>query len=316
MSKTPSIYAFGESGDNSTDTICVKPYGSERPLRITLVILGVLLWFVIIASIVGAAYAIFLGVFFFIAHMSLIAYLRGSAVKLGPQQIPELHNRIVTIAKRLGFKKMPDAYLMQSGGALNAFATRFMGTNFVVLYADIVDACGDNGDALDFIIAHELGHLHRGHLKWRWLIIPAYFIPFLGSAYSRACEFTCDRYGYLATSNHEKSLQGLCILAAGPKHAALLNRKEFAAQSRDLDTVFMRLGEWLASHPALALRLAALHPELKPEKKGSTAFVTAIAFLLGLGLVTVPVVGVAFIAKAAIHDVQNKMKQQPAYRTQ
>lgn len=308
MSKVQTNYPFGEHDLRLSPVISVEPHGNEKPLRIILLVIGVLLWIPITVSIVGALYAILLGVFFFIAHLSLITHLRGSAVKLGPQQMPELHQRIVTLAKRLDFKKAPDAYLMQSGGGLNAFATKFFGTDFVVLYSDMVEACGDNTDALDFIIAHELGHIHRGHLKRRWLIIPAYFIPFLGSAYSRACEFTCDRYGYLTSSNQENSLLGLCILAAGPKHAVLLNRKEFAAQRCDLDTVFMRLGEWLASHPPLSIRLAALNPALKPEKRGNKAFVTLAAFLLATGLVAVPVVGGAAWINILTHDLRDKMQ--------
>jgi hypothetical protein len=81
----------------------------------------------------------------------------------------------------------PAASLMLAGGSLNALATRFLGSDFIVLFSDLLEACGDNAAARDFIIAHELGHLRAGHLRWRRLLAPGMVVPFLGSAYSRAC---------------------------------------------------------------------------------------------------------------------------------
>jgi len=50
--------------------------------------------------------------------------------------------------------ELPDIYIVQSGGLLNAFATRFFGRHFVVLYSDIVEMIEDNQEKdLSFIIA-------------------------------------------------------------------------------------------------------------------------------------------------------------------
>jgi Zn-dependent protease with chaperone function len=126
------------------------------------------------------------------------------------------------VARRIGLDETPDTYLMQSGGALNAFATRFLGLDLVVLYADLLDACGDNAAARDMIIAHELGHVRAGHLKGHWFLLPAMLVPFLGTALSRAREYTCDRYGAAGAGDREGALLGLTILAAGGKHAPLV----------------------------------------------------------------------------------------------
>jgi Zn-dependent protease with chaperone function len=290
----------------SNGAITVTPSAPEAPLRALLLIIGIALWIVFILSVVGLVYGIILGLFIFFAHMSLIAHLRGSSIKLGPNQMPELHGRVVELSRRIGLEKVPDVYLRQSGGLLNAFATRFGRAKFVVLFSELVYACGDNVNALDFIIAHELGHLHRGHLNLRWLVGPALFIPFLGSAYSRACEYTCDRYGFQASNDPNRSLDGLCILAAGPQFAPAVNRKAFAAQDHDLNTAFMKLGEWFASHPPLALRLAALVPNLQPARVSSvTASLGALA--IASLIVIVPVGGAAFLIKSAIDDLNRKI---------
>ena len=153
--------------DHRNRAISVSPDAAEVPLRIVLMITGSVLWIAFVVSIIGLVYGIVLGLVFFFVQLSLIAHIRGSSIKLGPQQMPELYARVEEIAQRIGMKRMPDVYLQQSGGALNAFATRFGRARFVVLFSDLVKACGDNVDALDFIIAHELGHIHRGHLNWR-----------------------------------------------------------------------------------------------------------------------------------------------------
>jgi Zn-dependent protease with chaperone function len=183
-----------------------------------------------------------------------------------------------------------------------------------VLFSDLVHACGNNVHALDFIIAHELGHLHRGHLNLRWLFAPALFIPFLGTAYSRACEYTCDRYGFQASDDPDLSLDGLCILAAGPQFAPAVNRRAFAAQDRDLNTAFMKLGEWFATHPPLALRLSALASNLRPARVSSlSASLGALA--VAVLIVVIPIGAGGFFIKSAIDDVAKTIANASNART-
>jgi len=299
--------AFAASPSAAID---VSPSTSEVPLRIVVFIVAIALWIVFIVSVVGLVYGLILGLVFFFAHLMLIAHVRGSSVKLGPQQMPELYNRVVDIAHRIGMKRVPDVYLQQHGGILNAFATRFGRRRFVVLYSDLVRACGDNLDALDFIIAHELGHIHRGHLNWRWLVAPALFVPFLGTAYSRACEYTCDRYGFQASSDKNRSLDGLCILAVGPQFVPYVNKQAFAAQRDDLNTAFMKLGHWFSTHPPLADRVAALNPSLHAASGGSIG-ATLGALAMAFVLFVVPIAGGAYVIKAAIDDAQSKIAGKP-----
>jgi hypothetical protein len=96
---------------------------------------------------------------------------------------------------------MPEVYLQQQDGAINAFATRFLRSHMVVLMADLLEACGSNDAARDMIIGHELGHIRAGHLRFHWVLLPVAFVPFVGSALSRAREYTCDRYGRAAVGS-------------------------------------------------------------------------------------------------------------------
>jgi Zn-dependent protease with chaperone function len=244
------------------DPITVDPWPSEEPLFVFSLVVSVLIWIVLLITIIGAIYAAMFGVFFFLLHLGFIAHVRGSAVRLGPNQFPELHQRVAQLAVRMGMTTVPEAYLMQAGGSLNAFATRFLGVNFIVLYADLLEACGSNDAARDMIIAHELGHIHRGHVRWHWLLLPSNIVPFLAMALSRAREYTCDRYGRAGAESTDGALLGLSILAAGAKYGPRVNREALVAQRETLNTGWMTLGEWLSTHPPLAKRLAQIEPAL------------------------------------------------------
>jgi len=240
----------------------VERWHSELPLFIVCAMVSAVLWVLLAVSIIGLAYSLVLGAFFFVAHVAFVSYVKGNAVRIGPEQFPDLHAAVERLSRRVGLTRTPDAYVMESGGALNAFATRFLRSNIIVLFSDLLEACGDDVAARDMIIAHELGHIRAGHLRWHWLLLPSAIVPFLGSALSRAREYTCDRYGLHGAGDRDGALRGLTILAAGGKLAGQVNRRALARQRDDLNTGWMTIGEWLASHPPLAKRIAALDPSL------------------------------------------------------
>ncbi len=258
----------------------VDRWPSERPLYALVVLAAIAVWLLLAVSMIGIVYVVMLAVIFFLGHVLFITHLRGNGVRLGPDQMPELHARVVALSEAMGLQKVPDAYVVQAGGLLNALATRFLRSNVIVLYSDLLEACHENEDARDFIVAHELGHLRAGHLTARWLLIPGLAMPFLGSAWSRACEYTCDRYGLAASRNPERALDGLTILAAGGQHGPQVNRQALVAQREELNTIWMKIGQWLGTHPPIAHRLVALAPDLGPPMPGRGAAIGALVLLL------------------------------------
>jgi Zn-dependent protease with chaperone function len=275
---------------SDANVIHVERWPSERPLAVLVWITALAMWLLLGISLIGIAYALLLGIFFFVSHVLFIAYVRGNAVRLGPDQMPALFERVRSLAARIGMARPPEAYVLQSGGVLNALATKFLGSHFIILYSDLLEACGSDEAARDFIVAHELGHLHAGHLRWNWLLLPGLAMPFLGHAYSRAREYTCDRYGMAASTDRERALDGLCILAAGKEQGPRINRRALVAQRRDLETAWMKVGAWLFTHPSIAHRLAALEPSLGEAQVGRPLAVLGGLVLLAL-LVGVPTAG-------------------------
>jgi Zn-dependent protease with chaperone function len=241
----------------------VRRWPTERILLMLNAVASAGMWFLFFRSIQSIVYIAMSCAFLLLMNIASIAAIRGSAVRLSAEQFPDLHARVADLARRMGLRRTPDVFLMQQDGALNAFATRFMRMHMVVLLSDLLEACGDNAAARDMIIGHELGHIRAGHLRARWLLMPGSFVPFLGSALSRARELTCDRYGFAAAGDRDGALTGLAILAAGPKYGPQVNIGALMRQRHDLRSAWMMIGEWLGSHPPLSKRVWALAPDLE-----------------------------------------------------
>ena len=172
----------------------------------------------------------YLGIFLFFSLFSRICFLghlRGNSVKLTPTQFPELFQILKSHCQKLGMSSIPDTYVMQGNGILNAFAARIFRNNLVILNSGVVELIADNEfDVVSFIIGHELGHIKRGHVSFKQILtFPASLIIFpLRLAYSRAREYTCDNIGYnLCPAG---AVNGILFICAGAKLYKKINVKE------------------------------------------------------------------------------------------
>ncbi len=199
----------------------------------------------------------FILIFKFFGSLFLLGYLKGNAIKIDESQLPEIYKITKEYSQILGFKKTPEIYLLQGNGLLNAFATKIAKKHFVVLYADVLELAYQEGiDAVSFIIGHELGHLKRDHvgLMKNLAILPARCIPFLNSAYSRACEYTCDNIGYSLCS--QGATKGLLLLGAGKQLYKKISLDQLSVQKASGFAV--AFVEAFQSHPVLMKRIASI----------------------------------------------------------
>lgn len=176
----------------------------ERSLGSVLLVLGVLVWLALIAGTFGGMLLVLLVAFvgYLFAQSALVARVRGNAVQLSAEQFPDLHGQFVDCCEKLGLGgKLPEAYVLQGGGLLNAFAAQFLGHRFVVLLSGVVDAMQAHPDGVRFYLGHELGHLRRGHAVGGLLRLPVLWLPLIGGAYGRAKETTCDLHGLACSSS-------------------------------------------------------------------------------------------------------------------
>jgi len=303
-----------ESSEAVGPPVLVERWDTEIPLLVLVALTSLVLWIFIFVSIVGLFYALLLGVFFFLGHIAFFAHLRGSTVRLSPDQLPDLHRRVEKISLRLGLRKPPEAYLMQAGGVLNALATKLFATNFIVIYSNLLEACGDDEKAADFVIAHEIGHLKAGHLRLRPLLLPGRMFPFLGNAWSRACEYTADRYGFAGVADTHAATHGLAVLAAGGRYSQSVNVDAFVDQRGAMDTVFMTLGAWMSSHPPLTNRVAELNRVRFPRRPTSTGSILGAGGIVVLAFLVPIVAGAIFVGKV-IRNARNSAAAQLASST-
>lgn len=264
------------------------PFAHARPVRVPrwrserfrfglVAIASTLLWLALLASVLGFAAAL---VGTLAVRLAFLARIRGSGLRLGPEQLPELHQRVAELSKRSGLRKLPEAYLLRSRSPLDVAAMRLLSPPIVVLYSDLLESCEGDEAARDMILGREIGRL-RSRPRWSWLLAPSLFVPFLGSAYARARELTCDRWGMVLCGHRHAAIRGLTLLAAGSQ-AARVNREAFVAQSRDLTSGSMTLGRWLSPTPPLCDRLAELDPRLVGQKpRRALGAARAVAILVG-----------------------------------
>jgi Zn-dependent protease with chaperone function/Tfp pilus assembly major pilin PilA len=297
-------------------------YEREKPLFITSLVLSVLFWSVLLIATKGIAliYVLFGVLFYFFAQSALISYLKGTGVKITIEQFPDLHERIVASAKKVGLKEVPEAYLLHGNGAFNAFATRFLGRDFIVLLSDVVDALDAQPGALNFYIGHELGHIRRKHLLWSPLLWPAGLLPILGAGYSRAREYTCDRFGLACCDSTTDATAGLAALAAGGKRWQTLNKDTYAAQTDSSRGFWMSFHELTGDYPWLVKRMTAVNAlaaRRAPAMLRRHAFAWVLsAFVprMGVGgaassLMVIAIIGIlAAIAIPAYNDYTVKAK--------
>ncbi|MBI2813399.1 MAG: M48 family metalloprotease [Opitutae bacterium] len=249
--KNPPVPPVGLSPANLT-------LPKEGTYFVFVLILSILFWVLLAVSMVGLIYAVFIGFFVWLGNGLLIAYLRSEAVRVSGRQLPDLHTTFAGVCHQLGVTQPPSLYVLQAGGMLNAFATRFSGRDFVVVYSDFLEALGPSSPEMKFILGHELGHIKSRHILKQIFLAPGLFFPLAGPAYRRAWESSCDRYGAFAAQDVGGSVRAMMILGGGRQHGPALNATTFASQLTEERGFFVSLHELTSTYPTLSRRVTDL----------------------------------------------------------
>ncbi len=219
-------------------------------------IISILSYFFLAVSIIGIFILAGILLLSLLFQAVMIGRIRTNAVKLSPEQFPKVFEKVTDLCAKMEIAKVPDIYVIQSGGILNAFATRLIRRNLIVVYAEIFELINTNAeDELQFILAHELAHIKRNHLTKMGLILPSMWIPGVAELYIRACEYTCDRYAAYYTGNSEAAKNCLTLLAIGKDLYPHVNRAEYLQQINDERGFVTWLSEVLSTHPPLPKRI-------------------------------------------------------------
>jgi len=244
-------------------------------------VISLVVWLGLAISIVGLFYGALFALLAWLGNGLLVAHLRAEAVQVSERQLPRLHAAFLRACAALGVATPPRLYVVQSGGALNAFATRFAGRDFVVVYSDFLEAFGPDSPEIAFILGHELGHVKSSHILKRVLLAPGLFFPLIGPACLRACEASCDRYGAVASGDLDGAVRAMLALGGGKVQGPALDPSAFAEQYFAERGFFVSWHELTSGYPTLSQRVAQLLA-LRDEKYRCKAERNPFAFLFAL----------------------------------
>lgn len=254
----------------------VDRYPHQRRLFAIAVILAVLFWvsLALFLKAVADYYLLTLGFDYVAASLALliilaylalllrkarlVAYLRGNAVEIGPNQHPDLHSRLKAVCKRLQVAETPDTYLFQNPEIPDCFSVRFRGQSFLALNGEVVGTLTERQGAIDFVMGHEIGRINDRHARWIPFIFPTMVLPLLGPAYARAKVYSYDRYGIAACKAKVDAAFALAVVASGSRRWKSFNISQFASQSSAGSGFWMALNELSSPVPWLSKRVAHL----------------------------------------------------------
>lgn len=230
----------------------------EKTYFLFIFIVSLIVWGLIAVSIVGLIIGLMISFFIWLANGLMVARLKTEAIKVNEKQLPDLYSTYMEVCQKLQFVKIPDLYIVQSSGLLNAFATRHAGRDFLVLYSDIVEAYDQKGDEIKFLLGHEIGHVKSKHLFKHALLFPGMILPLVGSGYSRACEASCDRFGAFACNGMDGAIKALMILFGGKELGNHMDPVTFSSQYKENRGFFVSWHELIWPYPSSSERVAQL----------------------------------------------------------
>ena len=235
-------------------------YKNEKMLFRIILLFSIIFWLLLIVGTMGAI-LIWLVIGFFLylfAQSALISHLKGNGVRITEHQMTDLYKQFNDCCDTLEVKKKPELFILNSDGFLNALATRFLKKHYVVLYSGVVDALQKYPDGINFYIGHELGHIKRGHLNLSTLLFPGRALPLVGSAYSRAQEYSSDLHGLKCCKKPKDAIFAMAVLATGADQWNKLNIHAYAEQSEETGSFWMSFHELTADYPWLSKRMQHL----------------------------------------------------------
>ncbi|MFZ2510888.1 MAG: M48 family metalloprotease [Gordonia sp. (in: high G+C Gram-positive bacteria)] len=196
----------------------------------------------------------------FVARGLMYAQQRVGAVQMSPTQFPEGYRMMVEAAARYGLHYVPDAYVVNGNGAINAFASGHGFRRYIVIFSDLFEVGGTarSPEALEFVIGHEVGHIAAGHTSyWRQLFTGTLMsIPILGTTLSRTQEYTADNFGYY--THPAGAPPAIGVMAAGKYMLSAVDFDQFADRAVRDKGFFVTVVNLLSTHPVLTWRAAAL----------------------------------------------------------
>jgi len=215
--------------------------------------------------------------FGFVGDRSLRLAFLATSVRVTERQFPKVHASYMEACEILDVHPPPPLFISQTP-IVNAGAIG-IDEPFIVINSGAVSLM--NEEELQFILAHELGHVLSEHVLYKTMIrlmmrlsIVALSVPLGGAAlfavlaalleWDRKSELSADRAGLLVCQNPDVAFRTHMKLAGGGKTSEmsvdefLAQAKEYEAGGNVVDGVIKLLNLIGRTHPFPVLRLSEL----------------------------------------------------------
>lgn len=199
-----------------------------------------------------------------------------NAVRIGPEQLPELHAALADVCEILDLDEVPELFLL-SDPRVNAMAIG-IDSPYIVINSSLVSLLAP--DELRCVLAHEVGHILSGHALYktmlvvlqammRWLLRGPMILPSLPvllalKEWDRKSELSADRASLLVTQDVDLVRRAMIKLAGGSGREGF-NLEEFDRQAEEyqasggvVDKLFKVLNLLEVSHPFPVLRVGEI----------------------------------------------------------
>lgn len=199
-----------------------------------------------------------------IGYMTLyltLASVKASSVKITQRNFPEIYQLIFSYAQRLGMEQVPEAYIMQQNGILNAFSSFIFRRQYIQINSEIFEvAYREHKDlnALSFVIAHEISHIYYGHATLHYNL-PIWFsmnLPLVSAIASRTREYSCDRLAQRLT-NYD-GIEAILMLMVDRHLYKMVDKQDYIDQTATDGGFFLWAVNLFSTHPIMPKRVRAL----------------------------------------------------------
>ncbi|ACB62042.1 conserved hypothetical protein containing Ankyrin -like repeat [Exiguobacterium sibiricum 255-15] len=209
--------------------------------------------------------------------------IRADGIVLSEQQQPLVYEQLRQDTERLGFWKVPEIIVTHHKTIKRPRTIGLFQKYLLVLPADYpID------ETTRFELIRELVHLKQNHEEKRMLLLLGSWVPFLRSAYIRACEETADRHA-LACLSEEERVPVLVRSVVGPVSWQTLNLPAYIDQKRQTISFTAVLSELFRNQSSVSRRLtfAGLDAQRKQSARVASAVLVSLSCLGLAGLVFV-----------------------------
>lgn len=204
----------------------------------------------------------FLWVAVWFALQLIKATLIGGAVRVSPDNFPEIFEILVEVKARLNYNENIDIYITE-GGSVNAFLYKFFQTKFILLNSAVVDGMPPKQcrGQLVWVIGRFVGALKAKHLRLSLLsiivnsiekikVLNLFILP-----YERATQYSGDQIGMALCNDLVISIEAFDKLLIGKDLAKDVRLKGLLMQANELHFSFFGwLSKILSTHPHMTDR--------------------------------------------------------------